>query len=379
MTFARINVFNRGLIVAHSEHGLTAKQICKRVVKKDGKRPKPRAVQKTICKKRLNPEWQGENAPGGPGRKPSITPEHAKALEKLIFQERGKAYCTMRYCKQRLPCLRKYSRFVLAYALHGVGLKWLRRRSKRKVLPSNLQPRIDWAKWVLLQIASFFLNFAFIDGSTFYLARSVQEKDDQERKALGQFTWRMSSCADGLYNDNVGPSLYAAHQGQPVKIWGFLANGKLCYHVLPARGRGTTHMNGLVFRHMIETYGAKWIRTCWPNRRPRRVQIIMDWERCLRTDESLECLREHCMHAVPNYPKSSGDLNSIENVWHHLKGRLDETAPSTLESRPDFLIRLRAAIQHLNTTKAHVLQQLCRDQMKRAQKVINNDGGRIDM
>ena len=97
MTFARIDVYNRGKIVAHAEHQMPAWKISKRVVKKDGKRPKPRSVQKTIRKARLNTVWNGQNAPGGPGRKPSITPQHSKALVKLIFQERGKAYCTMRY------------------------------------------------------------------------------------------------------------------------------------------------------------------------------------------------------------------------------------------------------------------------------------------
>ena len=55
MTFAKIDVFNRGKIVAHAEHKLPAWKISKRVVKKDGKRPKPRSVQKTIRKAKLNP------------------------------------------------------------------------------------------------------------------------------------------------------------------------------------------------------------------------------------------------------------------------------------------------------------------------------------
>ena len=41
----------------------------------------------------------------------------------------------------------------------------------------------------------------------------------------------MSSGKDGLFTDNVGPSLYAHAQGRPVKIWGMMANDKLCYFV----------------------------------------------------------------------------------------------------------------------------------------------------
>ena len=37
-------------------------------------------------------------------------------------------------------------------------------------------------------------------------------------------------------NDNLGGSLCAAHQDLPVKMWSFLANGKLSYHLLPGNG-----------------------------------------------------------------------------------------------------------------------------------------------
>ena len=36
---------------------------------------------------------------------------------------------------------------------------------------------------------------------------------------------------DGLFDENVGPSLYAKAQGMPVKIWGFLGNGRLEYYI----------------------------------------------------------------------------------------------------------------------------------------------------
>ena len=54
---------------------------------------------------------------------------------------------------------------------------------------------------------------------------------------------------DGLFDENVGPSLYAKAQGMPVKIWGFLGNGRLEYYVLAEdvdeKGRKrTTNMAG---------------------------------------------------------------------------------------------------------------------------------------
>ena len=53
----------------------------------------------------------------------------------------------------------------------------------------------------------------------------------------------MASGKDGLWDENVGPSLHAKSQGLPAKIWGFFGNGRLFYHVLPAdnarKGRAT--------------------------------------------------------------------------------------------------------------------------------------------
>ena len=62
-------------------------------------------------------------------------------------------------------------------------------------------------------------------------ATRAPEQEDKKRQALGPYVWRMASGKDGLFTDNVGPSLYAAAQGRPVRIWGMMANDKLCYYV----------------------------------------------------------------------------------------------------------------------------------------------------
>ena len=87
-------------------------------------------------------------------------------------------------------------------------------------------------------------RFAYTDGTTFYLARGHVDKHDKNRAALGPHVWRMANGNDGLWDENVGPSLYAKAQGLPVKIWGMFANGKLFYHVLPKdKARKITNMN----------------------------------------------------------------------------------------------------------------------------------------
>ena len=91
----------------------------------------------------------------------------------------------------------------------------------------------------------------------------------------------MSNGKDGLWNDNVGPSLYAHAQGRPVKIWGCLANGVFSYWVLPeeyvkkngkkTKQKKTTNMTIKRYRAMMEKYGRKWLRASYGRRVPRRV------------------------------------------------------------------------------------------------------------
>ena len=81
---------------------------------------------------------------------------------------------------------------------------------------------------------------------------------------------------------------------------------------------------------------------------------------------------------VEDYPVSSQDFNAMENVWFILKQRLDETMPIHLESRPDFVKRLKAAVSWAHRTRAEQLRHLCTNQKERANDCLNTKpkGGR---
>ena len=72
-----------------------------------------------------------------------------------------------------------------------------------------------------------------MDGTTYYLALSETQAEHQERLRLGTYVWRDAAGKDGMFTDCIGPSLYAAKQGRPVKVWGLLYKGHLCLLVLP--------------------------------------------------------------------------------------------------------------------------------------------------
>ena len=77
-----------------------------------------------------------------------------------------------------------------------------------------------------------------------------------------------------------------------------------------------------------------------------------------------------------HFPKHSQDLNAVENVWAHLRARLNETKPTRRELRVAFIARLRRAVVWLNRTHRRALLALGSNQRKRAREVIENGGHR---
>ena len=137
---------------------------------------------------------------------------------------------------------------------------------------------------------------AYVDGTTFYLARSDDEEQHKQRGRLGPFVWRMSNGADGLYSDNVGPSLYNASQGTPVKMRGFLANGHLCYYILPMdTSKKTVNMTGKRYQQMLQRNAKKWVKSCF-GRAARGVRLVQDHERCLWMQASIQCVWDAIIH-----------------------------------------------------------------------------------
>ena len=63
-------------------------------------------------------------------------------------------------------------------------------------------------------------------------------------------------------------------------------------------------------------------------------------------------------------------------MWALLRQRLDETAPEELESRGDFLKRLRRAVTWLNEVYKDKLQHLCWNQKDRARDVKKLKGAK---
>ena len=112
--------------MALAREGIPASAIVRKVQKKDKTHPSVRAVQATIAKAKADVNWRGENV-GGPGRSCALTPLLRRRLVCLVFKERGATLVTVKYCTQKIPSLRRVSRWCVARNFHAAGLVASRR------------------------------------------------------------------------------------------------------------------------------------------------------------------------------------------------------------------------------------------------------------
>lgn len=282
-------------------------------------------------------------------------------IVRFVEKNRGIQKTTVKTIKAAYPFLKRLSNTLVRERLHEAELKWLRRRRKSLVDEPYLKPRVDFAKWVLGRHDSTLKRWAYSDGTCYYLDRSESESEQKRRRALGIYVWRRSTNADALCADCVGPSSYAKGQGEPLKVWGLVANGILHITILP-KGE---HMNRWWYAWIVEHYFPKWLDGC--------DLLVQDHEGCLRKEEPLEAMKTIGVSLVPNYPKSCQDLNTCENAWKYVQDRLFETMPAGRESRDEFIPRLRNAVDWVNRNQHDALLELCHNQKKRARELLDGD------
>ena len=302
-----------------------------------------------------------------------------KRLRKLIHDEVGLAKMTIPYMKKRLPFLRCLTKEGVRQILKRMGFAWRLRRGKAAIAKKYVPERLDWSGWVVKQPQKDLNKYAYVDGTAFYLASTPEEKEDKERAGLGKKCYRLATGEDSLEDRNVGASAYAKAQGLPIKIWGFFCDGRLEYYVLPKaytdRGKLTTeHMTGERYRTMVQKHFSNWRKKCLP--RGGSVFVVKDYERFLRSEETIAAETAAGCLQVPKYPRSSPDMNAIEGWWRKLKLYLEEREPTHQESREDFLRRLRRAVDYLNANCRAQGRKLCRNQKERARDCKKLSGAR---
>lgn len=313
-----------------------------------------------------NPRWRGERVEGsGPPRK--TTKKQDKQIVQFLLKERGKQKISVGRLKKQFRYLRGLSGTLVEERLHEANLSYLRRRRKSIVTKQYLEERVAYCAGVKRKHLATLEQWAYTDGTVYYLDRTDDEHQRSKRRSLGAHVWRRSDNKDALYEDCIGPSSYSKGQGIPVKVWGLLACGVLHMHVL---GEGET-MDKHFYPELVEDKFDRWRGNC--------EHLVCDHERSLRSDEALLALKTANLKLV-DFPKCSQDFNAIENVWNILKERLDETMPVALEPKAGFIKRLNAAARWANTQRAEQLWHLSTNQKERADDCLAQKppGGRTE-
>ena len=368
---ARLVAFTRGVIWGMHIGKVRREDMQKHLQKKEGARPTLDCIDKVIGHKTADPDWRGEESRAG-GRPHALSDKEKKLLIRLVFRHRGQAIVTVNYCTRKLKFLKKVRLTCVEDALHNAG------RQKSWVPPPHKEARLAYCRWLKDRHQQTLDRFAYTDGTTWFLAVGPSDAVDKKRVALGKRVWRMSSGKDGLWDDNISPSLYAKGQGKPIEIWGFLANGRLEYWVLPedhgAPKYKTTNMNGERYNELINTRFVKWRRQCFGD--DKACRLVQDHEKCLWQDRNLQALGAAGCNVVDNFPKSSPDLNAIEGVWRLLKDRVLDTTPKDVEMRAEFLTRLRRQVHWLNDVMHDDLMKLCTNQKERGRDIEKLHGAK---
>ena len=346
--------FEIGQVKAHVHHGLGAAEIARILVKADGKTHwSDNAVQKQIEKLEEQPKWRGERQEGSM-RPRKTTAKQDKQMVSLLLKRRGEQKVTVAVLRKKLRWAKCLSDSALEERLRDAGLAFLRRRRKCLVPKKYVKDRLSYCLNVKRKHQSTLDQWAYSDGTVFYLDRTEADNESTQRAALGTRVWRMADGSDALYYDCIGPSSYAKGQGVAVRIWGLLAAGVLNVYVLEER----EVMDRWLYVELIEDYFPQWLKGC--------SYLVQDFERCLHSEEPKAALEDIGVELVGDYPKCSQDFNAIENAWKILRDRLDETLPQGRETRDAFVRRLKTAVVWVNQNKASELEYLSRNQKERA-------------
>ena len=380
VSFERLTPAARNRIIGMSLAGAPRADMRDKVRKTDGRPPSLRAVDGILARFAADPQWDGSDSSAG-GRPRQLSPAQEKQILRILVRDVGKFVVTARYVKKKLRSTRGVRDDVIRETFRRLGYGYRDRRGKRAIARKYKPSRLAYCDWLLKQTQAYLNTFAYTDGTTFFLAADDAQHDDKQRAALGKKVWRRTDGKDSLQDKNVGASSYAKSQGEPVKIWGLLANGRLEYILLPEvrdkKGRTrSANMTGKRYHEMVETHFCKWRKKMFPRLGKRQIPLVKDFERFLRQERNLKAEVAAGYKTVDLHPKCSPDLNAIENAWRLLQDRLLLTAPVEEESRSEFVKRLRRTVHWMNDNARKHMRALCQDQKKRAAAVKKLQGAR---
>ena len=380
LSYARLTPAIRNRIIGMKLVGATRDVMREKSCKTDGAMPSLRAVAGVLAHFTADPDWDGADSSAG-GRARLLTPQQEKSRMKILERDVGKFIVTARSVKKKLPELRTIRDQVVQQTFARLGYAYRDRRGKAAIADEYKPARLVYCDWLLKQSQAYLNNFAYVDGTTFFLALDESQRTGKKRAALGRKIWRRKDGTDSLEDKNVGPSSYSKSQGKPVKIWGLWGDGHLEYMLLPEvkneKGKKkSANMNGDRYKGMVRKHFADWKKKMFPRSGKTMLPLVKDFEGFLRQPRNLKAEEAAGFKTLTQHTKCSPDLNAIENAWDLLQDRLLLTAPVEMECRSDFVKRLRRTVNWMNTNARNHGRKLCRNQKTRAAQVKKLQGAR---
>ena len=232
LSYARLTPAIRNRIIGMKLVGATRDVMREKSCKTDGAMPSLRAVAGVLAHFTADPDWDGADSSAG-GRARLLTPQQEKSIMKILERDVGKFIVTARSVKKKLPELRTIRDQVVQQTFARLGYAYRDRRGKAAIADEYKPARLVYCDWLLKQSQAYLNNFAYVDGTTFFLALDESQRTGKTRAALGRKIWRRKDGTESLEDKNVGPSSYSKSQGKPVNIWGLWGDGHLEYMLLP--------------------------------------------------------------------------------------------------------------------------------------------------
>ena len=100
--------------------------------------------------------------------------------------------------KKKLPSLRRVKNNTMWRTFERLGYSYKARRRKAAVAEKHKPARLAYCDWVEKQDQEDLNDWAYVDGTSIYLATHEAQQLDKQRASLGRSVWRLTDGSDSL-------------------------------------------------------------------------------------------------------------------------------------------------------------------------------------
>jgi len=329
-----ISIEKRQLIISQHQKGKTTKEIA------DYLEVELRTVQNIL---KQHKETGDITPKTSTGRHRLLSPRDERGLYLEMRRHPNLKPSTLRHS---LP--KKVSPQTITRSLNRAGLHPYKMRRKPRLTAAQRHARLEWAKEYAKKPANFWDNVIFSDESSFHTHEAVR----------GRYVWRFTG--EELDPKMVQP--VTKFGGHKLQVWGCITSKGVGYPCsLPEGIDGPTYLTILkdelvstIDHYFVDFKGVIFQQD---GAGPHRAKVVQDFFRRQK-------------YTVLPWPAHSPDLSPIENLWAHLKKRLEENHGEIRKAE-----LWKVVEDEWNITSEEYLKRLFASMPERLAAVIKAKGG----